>query len=415
LLLVVSLAALFYLKASPTWGKGKDRLFPTLLLGLTGSLIGLLFLRDGFTLYLFFELSLVAAAGLIALGGEKGWLDAFSFLFWGSVSASLLLLGMVYLYAATGTVHLDDLLAQLFASKNYPMARVGGLLLAAAFVYPFCFPRPIFFSRLLNQTSPFLIGLFAAAWVRVCAYLLFIFLFFTVGVPGISQPTWLVVLEYFLALLFLVDFVYAAKQKDFRHAIGYLSVAQLAYLFLGMVVGNKSALTGTLVELLSQVLVTAGLFFIAGNLKDSPGPQPFSRMVGLARHRPLTGICLVIFTASIVGVPPTAGFFGKFYLFQGALEKKDWVVLTAVGVAALFNLLYFVKLTAFLYEHKAPSLAHGPSNTTRKVPFVVLAGLVLLLGIFHQDVIHNFIEPALPKAFLNLPMPNVPFLGKQVE
>jgi multicomponent Na+:H+ antiporter subunit D len=225
----------------------------------------------------------------------------------------------------------------------------------------------------------------------------------------------LTILEYFLAILFFGDFIYAARQKDFHQAVAFLSVAQLGYLFVGFLLGNKSALTGTLIELISQVLVVAGLFFIASTLRPTSGAQPFSRLAGLARHRPLTGLALIIFTASIVGVPPTGGSFGKWYLIQGALERKDWVLLAAVVATILFNLVYFTRLMVFLYEHRSPSLSLAPPSLVSKAPMLLLAAGVLLLGIFHQDIIHNFIEPTLPKAFLNSPLPNVPFLGKQVE
>jgi len=175
------------------------------------------------------------------------------------------------------------------------------------------------------------------------------------------------------------------------------------------------ALTGTLMELLSQSLGVAGLFCIAGYLKQKSESPLVSQLAGLGRHRPMTGLALVIFTASVVGIPPTGGFFGKYYLVLGALEQKDWIILVAVGISVLFTFYLFAKLTYFLYEHKEPQLSYGPASVWTKLPFLLLALCVLLLGLFHQEVIHNFIEPALPKAFQSLPMPNVPFLGKEVE
>jgi multicomponent Na+:H+ antiporter subunit D len=416
LLLILSICVLFYMGYSfPGGPKGKNRFFPPVLCAFLAAQLAVVLIRDGFTLYLFLEISLIFAAALLALSGEKTWLDSFYLLLGGSAGASLLLLGVLFLYAATGAVHLDDILAQLFASKISDIALTSGILFTASFSFYFCFPAPFFFTRLLRQAPPFFTGLFSAAAVRGAAYLLFVLLFFTIKVPGLTQPLWLEAAEYLLAYFFLAGFAAAAKQKDFRQVLGYLSFAQLAYFFLGMILGNKSGLTGALMELLNQVPVTAGLFFIAGTLKEGPGPYPLSRMAGLARHRPWTGICLVVFSASILGIPPTAGFFGKWYLIQGALENKDWFVLTAILSALLFNLFYFGKFALFLYEHQAPSPAHGPLSVYRRAPFFLMAALVLFLGILHQDVIRGFIEPALPKAFLNVQMPNVPFLGQQVE
>ena len=140
-----------------------------------------------------------------------------------------------------------------------------------------------------------------------------------------------------------------------------------------------------------------------------------SRMAGLGRHRPWTGLALVVFAASVAGIPPTGGFFGKWFLVLGALEKKDWVLLSFFAATAVFNLVLFAKFLVFLYEHRAPSLSWSPVPGVFKAPLVLLAAGVLLFGIYHQALIHGYIEPALPKAFQNLPVPNVPFLGKQVE
>ncbi len=123
----------------------------------------------------------------------------------------------------------------------------------------------------------------------------------------------------------------------------------------------------------------------------------------------------MIFAFSIVGFPPTGGFFGKFYLVQGILEKHDWILMTAVAATIVFNLVTAARFTWLLFEHRKASSLHVSIPLSAKAPLLVLALAVLLLGLFNQEVVHQFIEPALPKAFTNLPVPNVPFLGKQVE
>ncbi len=377
--------------------------------------MGLLLIRDIFSLYLLLEISVVAGAALLVVGQARGWLDGFYFFLWGSTGASFFLLGAFFLYAFTGTLHLDDLLAQIFISKNGSIVEIAGCCMALALVYPLSFPAPWGFARVLQQTPAFILGFLSSVWVRGLVYLSFVLIFFVLNLPGFIQPRWITLSEYGLVLFLLIQFVFAVRQKDLHQAIGYLSVAQLGYLFAGFILGNKSALTGTLMELVSQVLVMAGLFFAAGTLRSNSGALPFSRLAGLARHRPLVGLALVIFTASIAGVPPTGGSFGKWYLIQGALEKKDWVLLGALAAVVLFSFFYFAKWTVFLYEHRSASSFLTPSSRVSQWPIFLLAAAVLLLGIFHQEIIHNFIEPALPKAFQNIPMLNVPFLGKQVE
>jgi len=392
----------------------KEGLFNAFLFLLIGSVFGLLFLRDLLSLYFCQETVLAAAAGLIVVGQAKNWRDGFYFFFWGTVGSSFLLLSTFFLYASTGTLNLDDLLSQIFISKNAAVVLTSGLLGVFAFVIPLTFPLPAFFSRLVGQTPSFVMGLLSSVMVRGLVYVLFILLFFTLNLPGFHQSFWLWGPEYLLIAFLFWNFVWAFRQNDFQQSIAFISVAQLAFIFVGFLLGNKSALTGTLLELLNQLLLVAGLFFVAGTLRVTPGALPLSRLAGLGRQRYWTGLALVVFAASLVGIPPTGGSLGKWYLIQGALERNNWVLLVLLSTTALLNLFYFIKLIVLIYEHRDSTIA-DTSSIAAKVPILILALGVLILGVFHQTIIERFIEPALPKAYQNISMPNVPFLGKQVE
>ncbi|HUO58387.1 MAG TPA: proton-conducting transporter membrane subunit [bacterium] len=394
----------------------REALGGPLFLLLTGSLLALLWARDGFTLYLFLEIIFLVGAGLILCVNWQGWWEGFCFLLAGSAGASLLLAGFLFLYASTGTLHLDDLLAQLFITKNVSLALAAGLLLTAAWGFLFLFPTPLLYERFLREAPHFLSGFFSGVLARVGVYVLFLILFFVLNVPGLTTPGWLETGEHLLVFAFLAGFFLAARQKDFLLCAAYLGAAQLGFILLGFVLGNKSGLAGSLMELLSQMPATMGLFLAAGLLGPKPGDsQPLSRWAGVGRRDFPVALCLVIFSFSILGVPPTGGFFGKFYLFQGALDKKDWFFLAGLGLVLLLNLASAARLTWLLFEHPQSSQSPVLLAPKAKAPLYLLAGAVLVLGLFHESVLKDYIEPALPKAFLKTPAPNVPFLGREVE
>lgn len=418
-ILLLALIAFFHLGSFGLLAgllKSRESLGAALLLVWVSALLALLWVRDGFALYLFLQLALVASTGLLVCLTRQAWQDGFYFLMGGSMGASLLLAGFLFLYSVTGTLHLDDLLNQLFIAKNFSMALAAGCFMAAGLAWLFSFPAPAFFNRLLSLTPPFLLGLFSSALVRVGLYLFFLLVFFVLNVPGLEQPALLKFVEYLLILSFLAGFVLAARQKDFLHAVAYLSAAQLAFPLIGFVAGNKGALTGSLVELLSQILVVMGLFMAVGILSLKPaGSHPFSKLAGFGRQDFGMALALIIFVFSIVGVPPTGGCFGKYYLLHGLWEKRDWFLMAPLAATLLFNLWPAVRFLWLLFEHRKAESFHTPISFSAKAPLFLLAVLILLLGIFHQEVIHHFIEPALPKAYQNVPLPNVPFLGHEVE
>ena len=394
----------------------RETLSGPLTLFFTGSLLALLWSRDGFTLYLFLETALVSAVGLLLCAAWQGWLEGFYFLLWGSAGASLLLAGFLFLFSATGTLHLDDLLAQLFITKNFPMALSAGLLMGMAFLFPLTYPLPFLYRGTPGVLPPFLLGFLSSTLARAAAYVLFLILFFVLNVPGLAQPGWLEGVERFLVLAFLAGFALAFLQKDFLRYAAWIGTAQLGFLLLGFALGNKGGLAGALMELLSQMPATVGLFLAAGLLSPKPGnSQLLSRWAGMGRQDFPLALCIVIYSFSILGVPPTGGFFGKFYLFQGALDKKDWFFTVCLGLVILLNLASAARLTWRLFEHPKGTPVPVPLAPKAKAPFYLLAAAVLVLGLFHESVLKDYIEPALPKAFLKTPAPNVPFLGKEVE
>jgi len=414
LLLALAFFTLFYsggVAAYGTVGRWNIRFLPAALLGISGTLSGLLLIRDAFSHYLLLQVLVLVCGLALGLACEQGAKVAFQWTLMGSVGASLLLWGVLGLWSATGTLHFGDILARLFISGDLKAALAGGafLTLGWAFLLALAAPWPGI------QPPPFLAGLLSGGLARVGALCLFFFYFSALNVPGMTHPSWLLFLEHLGVVLLLGLFGWAARRRDLMETLPLLGLAQFGFFFAGVLLGNKAGLTGALVELLAQALGMAGLYFAAGTLRPNVGPQPLSRLAGLARRRPWTGLALIVFAASIAGVPPTAGFFGKYYLVLGALEKGDKFLLAVIAVTVLFNLVVFLRFLLLLFEHRGPSAPPEPPSRAARLPVLLLALGVLVLGLFHQAALNRFIEPALPKAFLELPSPYVPFLGKDVE
>ncbi len=269
--LAVALLAWFYahrLRLPGPTGARRERWLLSLFLLITGAALGFLLLRDAFSLYLLLQILVVFWAGTLLLLNPKSTLDAYRVLLWGSAAATLYLLGVICLAASAGTVQLDDLLAQLFTSKTPEVALAAGFFTVCAWAFPAIFPIPTLFSRLLNHTPSFVTGFLVSTGARATGYLLFILCFFTLNVPGLVIPLWVTILLYLLVSLFLANFLFAARQKDFQHAVAYLGVAQGGYLLAGFLLGNKSGLAGSLLELLSQTLAVTGLYFVSEGLRQ---------------------------------------------------------------------------------------------------------------------------------------------------
>jgi multicomponent Na+:H+ antiporter subunit D len=393
--------------------------FEAALLLLTGSLCALVLGRDLFDFYLWSELALLAAGLLIARSGTEAFLAAFRLVFWGSVGTSFLLLGVLYLYAGTGTLDLDDCLSQLLISKNGSLIGFGGLWVTVGLSLPLAFPSPFFFKPIFPRIPSVLAAFLAPASGRAAALLLFEIYFSALGAPDFQAPFWLMGLEQLAAVFFLVHFWFASRAKSWNQAAAFLSAASLGYVLVGFVLGTTTALQGALLELVNQWVTVAGLFYLGAWLEEAAGTDELIRLSGAGRRQPWIAVVFLLLGFNLVGIPPFGGFYGKVYLLEAALQQQQWFLALSLLAAYGFG-LYFLgflgwKLFAKAEPHSAAPalLKKGPRVLAAILWGGALAGLAF--GVWHKTLLRDIVTPALPKAFQHWTPPLEPWNGKDVE
>jgi multicomponent Na+:H+ antiporter subunit D len=394
--------------------------FDSALLLLAGSFAALALTRDLFDFYLWVELALMAAGLLIARSGPDAFLTAFRFVFWGSVSASFMLLGFLYLYAGTGTLDLDDTLSQLLILKNGGLIGFAGFWVTVGLSLPLMFPAPVLFHSFLSRIPSILTAFLAPVLGRAAALLLFELYFSTLGAPDFHPPLWLTIPEQIAAVLFLAHFWVASRAKTWTRVAGFLSVGSLGYVLVGFVLGTTIALQGVLLELVNQLVTVAGLFYLGAWLEEAAGTDEIARLGGAGRRQPWIAVVFLLLGFNLVGIPPFGGFFGKVYLFESALQQQQWffavVLLTAYGFS--FYFLCFLGWKLFT-RPESPSAAAPVS--LKKGPWVLVAALWIMalgglaFGICHKSFLRDVVTPALPKAFQHWTPPLEPWNAKDVE
>ena len=392
--------------------------FDAALLLLTGSLAALGLDKDFFDFYLWVELALVAGGLLILREGLDYLWMAFRFVFWGSAGASFLLLGIIYLYSGTGTLDLDDLLSQLLIDKNEDLIGFGGFFVTLGLALPLMFPGSRIFAPFLSRLSPGLMAFAGPLLGRAAAFLLFEIYFSGLGAPGFQPPLWLKGLEQIAAVFFLADFWFARRQKKWEPVTGFLSAASLGYLLVGFILGSTPALQGALLELVSQLFALSGLFYLSVWLKEAAGTDELARFSGAARRAPWTAAAFLSLAFNLVGLPPFGGFYGKYYLFEAALQQQQWFLGLALLGAYGFSFFYLVKVGWKLFtraegDPQAVSIRKAPKLLTAVLWGLALGGLAL--GLCHKTLLRDIITPALPKAFQHWTPPVENWNSQDVE
>ncbi|MGH7740296.1 MAG: proton-conducting transporter membrane subunit [bacterium] len=403
---LIYLLAALTLAAAPRTDKKSGTLtdfYDSAFLLLAGSFAALVLLRDFFDFYLFIGIILLSTGFLAARSGPGAFWTAYRFVFGGSVAASFLLLGLLYLYAETGTLNLNDLSDQLFIIKSARLAGFGGFWVTAGLSFFLVFPSPIFFPGFFSKGPLVGMTFWAPLLGRAAALLLFEFYFSGLAGAGFSSPAWLTALEQTGSILFLAGIVLTGFAKTWTRAAGFWSVASLGYVGAGFVLGTPQSLEGALWELVNQAVTVSGLFYLAAWLTQTVGTDELSRFSGAGRRQPWMAGLFILLGCNMAGLPFFGGFYGKYEIFQAALREQQWFLVLGLAAAYLLGVwgLAFSGWKLFVRPKKNTVLSVSfkrKSNVwAAAIALAALAGLALGFG--RHSILKNWVAPALPKAF----------------
>jgi multicomponent Na+:H+ antiporter subunit D len=373
-------------------------LYPLVLLLLTG-LMGVVLTGDLFHLFVFLEIYAIATYALVSLGGDRGVFAALRYLLLGTLGSGLYLLGVGFLYFMTGTLNMADMADRLPAIAGSPTVLgalaliVIGLALKMAL-----FPLHVWLPDAHSYSPPGVAALLAAVQVKAGAYALIRILFDVFG-PAYTQGTGLPVsaaLVWFGAAGIVVGSVLAIQQTDLKRMLAYSTVAQLGYIGVGIGLASPLALVGALLHVLNHALMKSGLFLVAGGIIQQTGLKEIARFTGLGKRMPWTMAGFAIAALSMVGIPPFAGFFSKWYLVLGALDERNWAVATIIVASSLLTLTYFIRLfeQIFVREPSDPIVEQAQEPGARIVGTVgVLAGLLVVVGLANAALVGLVLGP----------------------
>jgi multicomponent Na+:H+ antiporter subunit D len=308
---------------------------------------------DVFNLYVFLEITGLAAYALVASGeGGDSALAALKYLIVGTVGASLFLLGIGYAYVATGTLNMADLSGQL-AAVGYTSLLVRaafGLMVVGLFVKIAVFPLHTWQPTAYADAPDTVSGLIAALVSTVAAYALIriVFSVFTVGFLD-ANPVARTLLIAGAIVSIVLGSLLAVAQADIKQMLAYSSVSQFGLIVGAVAVANETALTGAAIHLVGHAIMKGGLFLAAGSIATATGARTVEEFEGLSERLPANSGAFGILALGMVGVPPAVGFVGKWYVALGAVEAESWPLAAVIFLSTLLTLAYFARLIERMY------------------------------------------------------------------
>ena len=355
---------------------------------------------DLFNLFVFLEIYSLASYALITLGGDRAVVASFRYLILGTIAGSFYLLGIGFIYFSTGTLNMADaanLLPPLFQSPAVMTA--VALIVIGMGIKMALFPLHVWLPDAHSYAPPVIAAVLAAVQIETAAYVIIRMLLTVFGTQYLSEtlPVTLII-GWVAAGGIIFGSVMAIAQKDFKRMLAYSTVAQVAYIGLGIGLANPLGIIGGLLHILNHAFMKSCLFLVAGGIKHQTGLHDIPQFAGLGRKMPLMMAGFTVAALSMVGIPPTGGFFSKWYLILGGIDAQNWIFVAVIIASSLLTAVYFFRMIEKIYAapptDAAPELEQAREPSARiLVPILILAAGIIVLGIINAVIVNNILKP----------------------
>jgi multicomponent Na+:H+ antiporter subunit D len=362
-----------------------------------GSTIGIAFAANLFTLFLFYEALTISTYPLVTHKADAEAIRAgrvYLLLLLGT-SLALFLPAIVATWVLAGT--LDFTPGGILADKaGAPI--IGALLalyvfgIGKAAVMPLHFwlpaamvaPTPV--SALLHAVAVVKAGVFAILKVALMIFGIDI-------LGGVGQSAWLTAVA---GTTILAASIVALRQDNLKRLLAYSTVSQLSYVVLGVAVLAPVSVVGAALHLAAHALGKITLFFAAGSIHTAAHLTEVSQLDGIGRRMPWTMGAFAVGALAMIGVPPTAGFLGKWFILVGAMETANWVAVAVIILSTLLNAAYFLPIV-FRAFFRAPA-GQGHEHKSGEAPWPIVAALTVTAA----GTVLMFFSPEIPYALAQL-------------
>jgi NADH-quinone oxidoreductase subunit N len=353
--------------------------------------VGMLFMASGNNLIsIYISLETMALASYVLAGYFKGEIKsteaALKYFILGAFSSGVLLYGLSLVYGVTGTMGLPELAKKLAGAERSNLLMLGILLILAGLLFKIAAVPFHVWTPDVYEGSPTPVTAFFSVGPKVAAYAILARIFY-VAFPKF-HPDWGLIVALVSAATMILGNVAALLQTNVKRMLAYSSIANAGYALLG-VLGFRTewGLWGILIYLLAYTLMNFGVFTLV-ILLESRGyaGESVSDFNGLAQRNMPAAVLMLLFLLSLAGLPPTAGFIGKYYLFTAAMKAGyAWLALLAVLMSAV-SLFYYFRIAAAMFFTEGSGAELRGSYALTAVAAICGLG-TLLIGVLPQPFI----------------------------
>jgi NADH-quinone oxidoreductase subunit N len=329
------------------------------------------------------------------------------FLF-GSTASAFTLFGLSFIYGMAGTTALAEIGEKFATGSIQPLLFAGIVMTLVGFAFKIAAAPFHLWAADAYQGAPVSSAAFIASASKVASFVVLgkIVLIGFGPLHGSADwhamiVGWSPVLAMMAGLSILLGNLVALAQSNVRRLLAYSAVAHAGYTLLGLVAGGRDGFAATLFYTTAYAFTLIGAFSVVALVRRATGGDDLTNFSALWSRAPLLAGCMAIFMLSLAGLPPLAGFFGKFYLFSVTLRAGPnhgllWLVVVAL-FGSLISLYYYLTVLRVIFLDKSATAgplknARGDFGLWQQSAIAVLAMLVVLLGVIPGTLVTEIIN-----------------------
>ncbi len=366
---------------------------------LFSSLLGMYYMisaGDFLMFYIGLELATLPVAALVAYetykrdsaeGGVK-------FILSSALASGTALMGISFLYATTGSIYFDGMEAILSTSN---LSVLGFIFFFSGLAFKISLVPFHFWTADVYQGAPISIASYLSVISKGAAVMILMIILFTVMKP--LMPVWSKIIYMVAIATMFIGNLFALRQKNMKRFLAYSSIAQAGFILLGFLSNDQLGYSTIVYFVAVYIFSNLGAFGVVQAISTSSGKENMDDYEGLYRTNPKLSLVMMLALFSLAGIPPLAGFFGKFFLYAAAASKGYYFLVFIAVVNATISLYYYLLVVRAMFLRKNPNaIPFFKSKITMRLGLILAALGILITGVYSP--LYNYIFE-ISNSFLN--------------
>ncbi len=376
---ILNIGALLVFIQSITWlnkEENREKISEYFIL-LISTLIGMNFMISSGHFLMFYiglELATIPLAALAAYDrySNKSAEAGIKLILISALSSGILLYGLSMIYGTTGTLYFNEV-AKVFSNNNLQV--LGFIFFFAGMAFKISIVPFHLWTADVYEGAPVNITSYLSVISKGAAVFIFIIVLFSVF--PVILATWQKIIYVTAILTMTIGNLFAIRQNNLKRFLAFSSISQAGYILLGFIGGNQLGMTSVVYYILVYIFSNLGAFGVVTAISNTTGKENIDDYNNLYKTNPGLSLIMTLALFSLAGIPPVAGFFGKFFLFASAAEKGFYPLVVIAVLNTIISLYYYLLVVKamFINENNAPIEYFRSDFMTRIALAICVAGI----------------------------------------